>query len=124
MFLGVSFNFKLSSTFIQKRLWHLLIYMYKIEEIEREINIVMGKWLLVPSGLSDTSLYCRKAKLVLPFKSVMKEKPDTMMLHESPDQTVLAFQPLLRMVRKWKANSARVHLAITKFKGSDGIHPA
>ncbi|GFN73592.1 reverse transcriptase [Plakobranchus ocellatus] len=44
-----------------------------VEAIEAKINKYTRKWLGVPPGLSDVSMYCRKAKLKLPMKSILEE---------------------------------------------------
>lgn len=99
---------------IPRLLWPLLIYdvtMCTVEAIERKISTAMRKWLGVPPSLTDVALYCKKAKLVLPFKSVAEEYKAgkarlAMMLQDSVDPTVQKSEPKLRTGRKWKAKSA------------------
>ncbi|GFN79314.1 reverse transcriptase [Plakobranchus ocellatus] len=82
---GLQGKFKiwcLQFMFIPKLLWPLLVYdIYPttVEAIEGKIN--KRKWLGVPPpGLSDVAMYCRKAKLKLPMKSILEDykcgKPD------------------------------------------------
>ncbi|GFS06192.1 reverse transcriptase [Elysia marginata] len=61
---------------IPKLLWPLLVYdicCSTVESIEAKINKYTRKWLGVPPGLSDVAMYCRKAKLKLPMKSILEE---------------------------------------------------
>ena len=62
--------------FILMVLWLLLIYEIAtstVESIEPKINKYTQKWLGLLPGLSDIALYCRQAKLKLPFKSIVEE---------------------------------------------------
>jgi len=43
------------------------------EAIKRKVNTFTRKWLGVPLGVTDVTLYSKAAKLVLPFKSVLEE---------------------------------------------------
>ncbi|GFN90949.1 reverse transcriptase [Plakobranchus ocellatus] len=61
-----------------KLLWPLLdndicSNTVELEAIEAKINKYTWKWLGVPPGLSDVAMYCRKAKLKLPMKSILEE---------------------------------------------------
>ncbi|GFO32390.1 reverse transcriptase [Plakobranchus ocellatus] len=61
---------------IPKLLGRLLVYdicSSTVEAIEAKINKYTRKWLGVPPGLSDVAMYCRKAKLKLPMKSILEE---------------------------------------------------
>ena len=61
---------------IPKLLWPLLIYEIcstTVESIEAKINKFTRRWLGVPPGLTDVAMYCRKAKLRLPLKSILEE---------------------------------------------------
>ena len=61
---------------IPKLPWLLLIYEIcstTVEAIEVKINKFIRRWLGVPPGLTDVAMYCRKAKLKLPLKSVVEE---------------------------------------------------
>ena len=37
------------------------------------MNKLTRRWLWVPPGLTDVAMYCRKAKLKLPMKSIVEE---------------------------------------------------
>ncbi|MCG8432275.1 MAG: hypothetical protein MJA29_14040, partial [Candidatus Omnitrophica bacterium] len=99
---------------IPKLLWPLLIYEIStstVESIEAKINRYTRKWLGVPPGLTDVALYCRSAKLKLPFKSLVEEYKAgkarlEMMLRESSDEAVRTVQPTLKTGRKWKVGEA------------------
>ncbi|GFN82187.1 reverse transcriptase [Plakobranchus ocellatus] len=93
---------------IPKLLWPLLVYdicSSTVEAIEAKINKYTRKWLGVPPGLSDVAMYCRKAKLKLPMKSILEEykcgKARLLtMLEESDDPVVKTVQPSLKTGRK------------------------
>ncbi|GFN80341.1 reverse transcriptase [Plakobranchus ocellatus] len=97
-----------------KLLWPLLVYdicSSAVEAIEAKINKYTRKWLGVPPGLSDVAMYCRKAKLKLPMKSILEEykcgKARLLtMLEESDDPVVKTVQPSLKTGRKWKVTKA------------------
>ncbi|GFO45619.1 reverse transcriptase [Plakobranchus ocellatus] len=99
---------------IPKLLWPLLVYdicSSTVEAIEAKINKYTRKWLGVPPGLSDVAMYCRKAKLKLPMKSILEEykcgKARLLtMLEESDDPVVKTVQPSLKTGRKWKVTEA------------------
>ena len=58
---------------IPKLLWPILIYeIYSttVEAIEAKINKFTRRWLGVPPGLTDVAMYCQKAKLKLPIRSL------------------------------------------------------
>ncbi|GFO32057.1 reverse transcriptase [Plakobranchus ocellatus] len=79
--------------------------------IEAKINKYTRKWLGVPPGLSDVAMYCRKAKLKLPMKSILEEykcgKARLLtMLEESDDPVVKTVQSSLKTGRKWKVTEA------------------
>ena len=60
---------------IPKLLWPLLIYEIcstTVEAIEAKINKVTRRWLGVPPSLTDVAMYCGKAKLKLPLKSIVE----------------------------------------------------
>ncbi|CAG5130209.1 unnamed protein product, partial [Candidula unifasciata] len=61
---------------IPKLLWPLLVYevtMTAVEAMEKKINTALRKWIGAPPCLTDVALYCKQAKLVLPFKSITEE---------------------------------------------------
>ncbi|GFO45564.1 reverse transcriptase [Plakobranchus ocellatus] len=61
---------------IPKLLWPLSFFdicSSTVEAIEAKINKYTRKWLRVPPGLSGVAIYCRKAKLKLPMKSILEE---------------------------------------------------
>ena len=63
----------LKHIFILILLWPLLVYKIAtsmVELMEAKINKYTQKWLGLPPGLPDVALYCRQAKLKLPFKSI------------------------------------------------------
>ncbi|GFO19624.1 reverse transcriptase [Plakobranchus ocellatus] len=99
---------------IPKHLCPLLVYdicSTTVEAIEAKINKYTRKWLGVPPGLSDVAMYCRKAKLKLPMKSILEEykcgKARLLtMLEESDDSVVKTVQPSLKTGRKWKVTEA------------------
>ncbi|GFN74544.1 reverse transcriptase [Plakobranchus ocellatus] len=99
---------------IPKLLWPLLVYdicSSTVEAIEAKINKYTRKWLGVPPGLSDVAMYCRKAKLKLPMKSILEEYKCVKarlltMLEESDDPVVKTVQPSLKTGRKWKVTEA------------------
>ncbi|GFO20545.1 reverse transcriptase [Plakobranchus ocellatus] len=99
---------------IPKLLWPLLVYdicSSTVEAIEAKINKHTRKWLGVPPGLSDVAMYCRKAKLKLPMKSILEENKCgkvrlLTMLEESDDPVVKTVQSSLKTGRKWKVTEA------------------
>ncbi|GFN84733.1 reverse transcriptase [Plakobranchus ocellatus] len=61
---------------IPKLLWPILVYdicSITVEAIEAKTNKYTRKWLGIPTGLSDVAMYCRKAKLKLPMKSILEK---------------------------------------------------
>ncbi|GFO34063.1 reverse transcriptase [Plakobranchus ocellatus] len=99
---------------IPKLLWPLLVYdicSTTVEVIEAKINKYTRKCLGVPPGLSGVAMYCRKAKLKLPMKSILEEyrcgKARLLtILEESDDPMVKTVQPSLKTGRKWKDTEA------------------
>ncbi|GFO40547.1 reverse transcriptase [Plakobranchus ocellatus] len=99
---------------IPKLLWPLIVYNIcstTVEAIEAKMNKYTRKWLGVPPGLSGMAMYCRKAKLKLPMKSILEEyKCDKARLlttlEESDDPLVKTVQPSLNTGRKWKVIEA------------------
>ncbi|GFO47836.1 reverse transcriptase [Plakobranchus ocellatus] len=93
---------------IPKLLWPLLVYdicSSTVEAIEAKINKYTRKWLEVPPGLSDVAMYCRKAKLKLPMKSILEEYKCgkarlPTMLEESDDPVVKTVQPSLKKLEE------------------------
>lgn len=76
-----------------------------------KISTALRKWKSMLSNLTVVAMYCKKAKLVLPFMSVAeKYKADkarlAIMLLESIDSTDQRSLPNLRTGRKWKTTSA------------------
>ena len=66
----------LQHIFIPMLLWPLLMYEIMtstVESMEAKINKYTRKCLSLPPGLSDVALYCRLAKLKLPFKSIVEK---------------------------------------------------
>ncbi|GFO47088.1 reverse transcriptase [Plakobranchus ocellatus] len=75
------------------------------------INKYTRKWLKVPPGLSGVAMYCLKAKLKLPMKSILEDYKSgkarlLTMLEESDDPVVKTVQPSLKTGRKWKVTEA------------------
>ncbi|GFO21235.1 reverse transcriptase [Plakobranchus ocellatus] len=99
---------------IPKLLWPLLVYdicSSTVEAIEAKIKKYTRKWLGVPPGFSDVAMYCRKAKLKLPMKSILEEHKCgkarlLTMLEESDDPVVKTVQASLKTGRKWKVTEA------------------
>ena len=99
---------------IPKLLWPLLVYEIcstTVEAIEAKINKFTRRWLGVPPGLTDVAMYCRKAKLRLPLKSILEEykcgKARLLsMLEDSEDPIVKTVQPTIKTGRKWKVVEA------------------
>ena len=99
---------------IPKLLWPLLAYEIcstTVEAIEAKINKFTRRWLGVPPGLKDVAMYCRKAKLRLPLKSILEEykcgKARLLsMLEDSEDPIVKTVQPAIKTGRKWKVVEA------------------
>ena len=61
---------------ISKFLWPLVVYEIcstTVEAIEAKINKFTWRWLGVPPRLTELAMYCRKAKLRLPLKSILEE---------------------------------------------------
>ncbi|GFR91728.1 reverse transcriptase [Elysia marginata] len=114
---GIQGKFKvwcLQFMLIPKLLCPLLVYdicCSTVESIEAKINKYTRKWLGVPPGLSDVAMYCRKAKLKLPMKSILEEYKCgkvrlVTMLEESGDPVVKTVQPSIKTGRKWKVAEA------------------
>ncbi|GFR76084.1 reverse transcriptase [Elysia marginata] len=65
-------------------------------------------WInLVPPGLSDVAMYCRKAKLKFPMKSILEENKFrkvrlVTMLEDFDDPVVKIVQPSIKTGRKWE----------------------
>ena len=99
---------------IPKLLWPLLVYEIcstTVEAIEVKINKFTRRWLGVSLGLTDVAMYCRKAKLRLPLKSILEEykcgKARLLsMLEDSEDPIVKTVQPTIKTGRKWKVVEA------------------
>ena len=99
---------------IPKLLWPLLIYdicTSTVEAIEAKINKYTRKWLGLPPCLTDCALYCRQAKLKMPFKSILEEYKAgkarlLSMLEESDDPVVKEANVKLKTGRKWKVDKA------------------
>ena len=100
----------LQHVFIPMLLWPLLVYEFAtsaVDKMEAKINKFTRKWLGLPPGLSDVALYCRQAKLKLPFRSIVEEFKSgkirlQMMLDDSKDKVVKSLNPTLKTGRKWK----------------------
>ncbi|KAK3757387.1 hypothetical protein RRG08_050089 [Elysia crispata] len=99
---------------ISKLLWPFLVYEIcstTVEAIEAKINKITRRWLVVPPGLTDVAMYCRKAKLRLPLKSILEEykcgKARLLsMLEDSEDPAAKTVQPTIKTGRKWKVAGA------------------
>ena len=99
---------------IPKLLWPLLVYEIcsnTVKAIEAKINKFTRRWLAVPPGLTDVAMYCRKAKLRLPLKSILEEykcgKARLLSMSEdSEDPVVKTVQPTIKTGRKWKVVEA------------------
>ncbi|GFS10621.1 reverse transcriptase [Elysia marginata] len=95
-------------------LWSLLVYEIccsTVESMEVIINKYTRKWLGVPPGLSDVAMYCRKATLKLPMKSILEKYKCgkfrlVTMLEVSDDPVVKTVQPSIKTGRKWKVAEA------------------
>ena len=110
-------------------LWLLLVYEIVtsvVESVEVKINKYTRKWLGLPPGLSDVALYCRQAKLKLPFQSTVEEFKSRkirlqMMLDDSTDEEVKSLKPTLKTGKKWKVRctirSAKDNLAFKEIIG-------
>ncbi|GFO42668.1 reverse transcriptase [Plakobranchus ocellatus] len=114
---GLQGKFKIWSLqfmLIPKLLWPLFVYdicSTTVEAIEAKINNYTRKWLGVPPSLSEVAMYCRKAKLKLPLKSILEEYEcgkarSLIMLEESDDPVVKTVQPYLETERKWNVTEA------------------
>ena len=115
----------LQSMLIPKLLWPLLVYEIcstTVEAIEAKINKYTRRWLGAPLGLTDVAMYCRKAKLRLPQKSILEEykcgKARLLsMLEDSEDPIVKTVQPTIKSGRKWKVDEAKECLKIKEVIG-------
>ena len=61
---------------LPKLLWPILVYEIcstTVEAIEAKINKFTRRWLGVPPGLTDVAMYCHKARLRLPLKSILEK---------------------------------------------------
>ena len=100
---------------IPKLLWPLLVYEIcstAVEAIEAKINKFTRRWLGVPLGLIDVAMYCHKAKLRLPLKSILEEykcgKARLLsVLEDSEDPVVKTVQPTIKTSREWKSCRSR-----------------
>ncbi|KAK3744150.1 hypothetical protein RRG08_064177 [Elysia crispata] len=82
-----------------------------VEAIEAKINKFTRRWLGVPPGLTDVAVYCRKAMLRLPLKSILEEYKCGKarlfsMLEDSEDKVVKTVQPTRKTGRKSKVVEA------------------
>ncbi|GFO12063.1 reverse transcriptase [Plakobranchus ocellatus] len=110
---------------ISKLLWPLSVYdicSTTVEAIEAKINKYTRKWLGVPPGLSDVAMYCRKAKLKFPMKSILEEYKCgkailLAILEESDDPVVKTIQPSLKTGREWKVIEAKECLKMKEIIG-------
>ncbi|GFN82623.1 reverse transcriptase [Plakobranchus ocellatus] len=92
----------------------LIVYKistFTVESIEAKIYRFTRKWLGVSPRVTDVAMYCRKAKLRLPLKSIVEEykfgKARLMvMLEDSDEPAVRSIQPQLKGGRKWKVDKA------------------
>ena len=99
---------------IQKRLSLLVVYEICstiVKAIEAKLNKFTRKWFGVRPGLTNVAMYCRKAKLRLPVKSILEEyqcgKARLLsMLEDSEDAVVKTVQPTIKTGRKWKVIEA------------------
>ncbi|KAK3800257.1 hypothetical protein RRG08_018867 [Elysia crispata] len=97
-----------------KLLWPFLVYEIcstTVEAIEAKITKFSRRWLGVPSGLTDVAMYCRKAKLRVPLKSILEEYKCgnarlLSMLEDSEDPVVKIVQPTIKTGRKLKVVEA------------------
>ena len=96
--------------FIPKLLWPLLICdicSSTVETIEAKINKCWRKWLGVLPCLTDVALYCRQAKLKLPFNSIVDEYKAgkarlLSILEDTIDLIARTIRSELKNGRKWK----------------------
>ena len=96
---------------IPKLLWPLLVYETCSNRVEAIDDKFTRRWLGVLPGLTDMAMYCRKAKLRLPLKSILEEykcgKARLLsMLEDSEDPVVKTVQPTIKTGRKWKVVKA------------------
>ena len=115
--------------FIPMLLWPLLVYEIATSTVQSEeakINKYTQKWLGLLQGLSDLTLYCRQAKLELPFNSIVEEFKSRqirlqMMLDYSKDEVIKSLKPTWKTGKKWKVRdtirSAKVNLALKEIIG-------
>ena len=91
----------------------LLIYKICSTTVEALENT--RRWLQVPPGLTDMTMYCRKAKLKPPLKSVVEQykcgKARLFFMSEDSEETaVKTIQLTTKMGRAWKVLEA-IHKA-------------
>ena len=94
--------------------------------MEAKMNKYTQKWLGLLPGLSDVALYCRQAKLKLPFKSIVKEFKSQkmtlqMMLDDSKEKVIKSLEPTLKTGKKWKVRdtirNAKINLTFKEIIG-------
>ena len=69
------------------------------------------RWLRVPPGLTDVAMYCHKANMKVPLKSILEEykcgKARLLsMLEDSEDPIAKTVQPNIKTGKKWKVFEA------------------
>lgn len=45
-----------------------------VSAVDRKVNVALRRWLGMPTGLPDVASYCKKTKLVWPFKSIFQSQ--------------------------------------------------
>ena len=99
---------------IAKFLWPLLDYEIcstTVEAIEAKLNKFNRRWLGILPDLRDVAIYCCKAKLKLPLKSILEEykcgKARLIpMLEDSEDPVVKTVQLAIKTGKKWQVVEA------------------
>ena len=96
---------------IPKFLWPLLVYeicsTIQHRPSKAKINNFTRRWIGTPLvGLTDVAMYCCKAKLRPPLKSILEEYKRgkarlLSMLEDSENSTVKTVQPTIQAERKW-----------------------
>ncbi|KAI8514632.1 hypothetical protein Bbelb_072230 [Branchiostoma belcheri] len=94
--------------------WPMTMYdisLTTVEEVERKISRHLRKWLGLPPSFTRIGLYCRTARLQLPFTSAVEEfkvckTRAFVTLESSSDENVSKAGVVLRTGRKWSVEKA------------------
>ena len=124
---SIAVHYKENSRFVACSIYLFLVYKIVTSTIEsRRINKYTQKSLGLLLGLSNVTLYCKQAKLKLPFKSIVEEFKSgkirlQMILDDSKDKVIKSLNPPLKTGKKWKVRdtirSAKVNLAFKETVG-------